>query len=120
MLGHRGRPELRWLENTLGIGEFRLLVKELKAYQAQPAAASPPKAAAASVSVGSIFRDMDKDGSGELDVAECKAALNELGLAADTEGAAAVLQRYDADGNGKLSLPEFRLLVKELKKFQAA
>jgi len=105
----------------LSLPEFRLLVKELRAFQQSQGTPAPPIAAAAGAgpSVGAVFRSHDKDNSGELDVLELRAALNDLGLSADTAGAADVLKRYDSNGDGRLSLQEFRPLVKELREFQS-
>ena len=111
----------------LTLPEFRVLAKELRAFQAaQEAAAAapptPPPAAApppaGSESVGGVFRRFDADGSGAIDQAELMQALNALGLQSDAAGTAAVMKKYDQDGNGTLSLPEFRMLVKELRAYQ--
>ena len=109
----------------LSIKEFRPLVKELKGYQqSQQAAGAPPPPpappAGTGETVGQIFKRMDKDGSGDLDLAEIREALNALGLQADTAAAAEVLTRYDTDRSGRLSLVEFRGLVKELKSYRAS
>lgn len=112
----------------LSLKEFRPLVKELKGFQqsqlaagGQPAGSPPlPPPAGTGETVGQIFRRMDKDGSGDLDIGEVREALGALGLQADGAAAAEILQRYDADRSGRLSLPEFRALAKELKNFQAS
>jgi hypothetical protein len=62
-----------------------------------------------------IFRKHDGDGSGDIDVRELRVALKSLGIATDSRGAAAKLQRFDASRDGALQLHEFRRLVEELR-----
>jgi Ca2+-binding EF-hand superfamily protein len=107
----------------LSLPEFSLLVTELRAFQQQSAAPptqqTPDSAAGAHETVGQVFRRFDTDGSGDIDVAGSKQALNALGLSAATAVAADVLAKYNTDGNGRLSLSEFRLLVKGLRRLRA-
>ena len=70
------------------------------------------------MSVGQVFHSFDKDGSGDIDVAELLPALNALGLETDSDETAMVMKKYDADNSGKLELAEFRVLAKELRAFQ--
>ena len=85
-------------KDPMSLPDFRPLVKALR---------NLPPAPAAAPSVGQVFRSYDKDGSGDLDVAEVKLALAELGLPAETAEAAAILAKYDEDGSGRLSLKEY-------------
>ena len=81
-----------------------------------PAAVQPvPPLVGASVKVSAkdiagVFRG-DEDDSGDIDVAELRIALNDLGVPVDTAAAADVLSQFDADQSGRLDLDEFRKLV---------
>ena len=52
--------------------------------------------------VRDAFSAFDTDRSGDIDASELRAALRQLGMQADGQQAAAVLQRYDSHGGGKL------------------
>ena len=63
--------------------------------------------------IESVFKAIDKDGSGDLDYEEFQVAMNRLGLGltpAQIEDCIAVLDR---DGDGEVSLSEFMVLVNE-------
>ena len=81
-------------DGRLSLNEFGPLVAELRSFQQRQggAASSSSKVATPSrgTSVDAVFRRHDKDNSGELDILELRAALNDLGLSADTAGAAEV------------------------------
>ena len=64
------------------------------------------------------FRRFDSDGSNGIDVAELRAALNALGLRADTAQAASLHFKYDRDRSGALQLSEFAAMVADLRAFQ--
>ena len=66
-----------------------------------------------------LFSRYDRDASGHMDVAELKEALNALGLQADSDGAARVLNRFDRDASGRLEFTEFKRLVVDLRAFLA-
>ena len=60
------------------------------------------------------FQKYDDNNSGQLDAAELRAALQDLGLRHNTAEAARVLREYDGGGDGLLSLAEFIRLVRTL------
>ena len=64
--------------------------------------------------VEKIFRQFDKDGSGDVDFSELKEALALLGYGDDRKAAAVLLRRYDSDGGG-LDLEEFTQLVSDME-----
>ena len=124
----------------LELPEFADLVAELKRFQSSAAggaaaAAAPPRAAAAIAPItclppGSsaaqdetrrVFALYDADASGDIDVAELRAALEALGLGqTTTDQASAIMARYDAGGSSRrLEFGEFSRLVNELRRFQA-
>ncbi|CAM9534671.1 unnamed protein product [Chrysoparadoxa australica] len=57
-----------------------------------------------------VFRTYDTNGSGDMNEAELKAALTDMGLNAEHESAV-ILQRYDTDGNGSIEEEEFVAFV---------
>ncbi|KOO34185.1 RNA helicase [Chrysochromulina tobinii] len=59
------------------------------------------------------FASFDADGNGRLDTVEIQQALSQLGMAASSSEAFAVLQRYDTDCSGGLEVAEFARLVHE-------
>lgn len=62
-----------------------------------------------------MFRKYDTDSSGDLDLAEVRIALLELGL--ETDGSAdanEIISKYDANGDGRIDAEEFKALFKEL------
>jgi len=66
-----------------------------------------------------IFRKLDKDGSGELDRQEIRAALKELGVDPDSRLARQQLRKYDEDNSGTLDIDEFTRYVKDVQESQA-
>ena len=64
--------------------------------------------------VQKIFKQFDKDGSGDVDFSELKEALALLGYGDDRKAAAVLLRRYDSDGGG-LDLEEFTQLVSDME-----
>ena len=64
--------------------------------------------------VEKIFRQFDKDGSGDVDFSELKEALALLGYGDDRKAAAVLLRRYDSDGGG-LGIEEFTQLVSDME-----
>ena len=64
-------------------------------------------------SIEGVFKVIDKDGSGDLDHAEFKLAMNRLGLGLTDEQIDQCIQVLDKDGDGEVSLKEFMVLVEE-------
>jgi len=64
--------------------------------------------------VQKIFKQFDKDGSGDVDFSELKEALALLGYGDDRKAAAVLLRRYDSDGGG-LGIEEFTQLVSDME-----
>jgi len=60
------------------------------------------------------FASLDADGNGRLDAVEIQQALSQLGMAASSSEAFAVLQKYDTDRSGGIELAEFARFVHEL------
>ena len=66
------------------------------------------------------FREFDRDGSGDIDASELRAALQRLGLGnVDSASAKAILSKYDGDSNNALDISEFDRLVKDLRSYQS-
>jgi Ca2+-binding EF-hand superfamily protein len=55
------------------------------------------------INVRKAFLKWDRDGSGQLDVAEFTDALNSLGFSLDLADAQRIFQRFDVDGDGKIA-----------------
>lgn len=123
---------------TLDLDEFRTLVSQLRRFKQErggdgftssTGGGRPGNPRVPSVhTVGSAdfweevtrtFRVHDADANNQIDVNECRAALDALGLAADAAQAAEVVRRYDSEGKGSLGIADFRKLVSELRAFQA-
>ena len=65
----------------------------------------PPEGSEGQRSLAAVFRQLDADGSGAIDLAEMKHALAALGLKkVDAEEA---LKGFDTDGDGVVSLHEW-------------
>ena len=62
-----------------------------------------------------MFRRMDADGSGTLDVKELRAAFVDLGFGADTPAVAQAIAQLEASGSSGLDVKEFKALVKAVK-----
>ena len=65
-----------------------------------------------------MFQKYDTNRSGDIDAAELRHALKDLGLKTDGVLSETVLRKYDTDHSGALELEEFAKLVKELRVFQ--
>ena len=63
------------------------------------------------------FCKYDKDGSGDIDVAELRPALRRMGLPSDTAAANSILRWYDADQSGRIELHEFAVLARDIAVF---
>ena len=101
---------------VMELDEFRKVVIELRAYQAEQAAKEPAKPAD---DVEVVFLKFDANRSGDIDLKELGNALRELGIDLETSQAQQVLSTFDADKSGALQLAEFRKVVKTLRDFQA-
>jgi len=67
-----------------------------------------------------IFKSIDTDNSGGLDVPELKACFEKAGVELTQSEALAMVSGADEDGNGTLDLWEFKkLLDQEVKRWQA-
>ena len=105
------------------VKQFKALIKGVKeqvaaGYTAPPAMLKSASSAAGlggtGETVGAVFRRMDKDGGGTLDLSELSAALTDIGLpmASSLEKAKIELASTSATG---LDLKRFKSLVKEIK-----
>ncbi len=114
-------------DHRLDFGEFSRLLAELREFQTRQGRplrslgggggggeADPM----AQVEARRVFVQYDRDGSGDIDVAELRAALYDLGLAAHSAQTAAIVAKYDTDSNQRLDFGEFARLVAELRQFQ--
>jgi len=63
--------------------------------------------------IKSVFKAIDKDGSGNLDHDEFRTAMERLGLGLTDEQLVQCIDVLDKDGDGEVSLEEFMALVKE-------
>ena len=61
----------------------------------------------------SAFSDFDRDGNGQISVAELRRALRALGEDVDPEGIEAMVRQADADGDGQVSYEEFARIMVE-------
>ena len=59
----------------------------------------------------STFYSFDADSSGEIDLAELKKALANLGLVASEGDVRTLFRKYDADGGGTIDFEEFQTLI---------
>jgi len=66
-----------------------------------------------------VFIAYDRDRSGDIDAAELRAALRDLGLDATSGQAAAIVAKYDNNRDARLDFVEFSQLLHELRQFQA-
>ena len=57
--------------------------------------------------VTKMFRDLDLDGSGDVDIAEFVGGMKKLGLELNDAQFSALHQDCDTDGDGNLTLKEF-------------
>ena len=67
----------------------------------------------------SVHRAFDRDGSGDMDRAELRNALQLLGVPVDGEQAARQLAQFDVDSSGRLDVAEFRSLAANLRRAAA-
>lgn len=68
-----------------------------------------------------VFNEVDKDHSGQIDLHELRAAMNQVALEANAPipsetNVTEVLQALDKDGNGTLDVDEFQVLITEVIK----
>lgn len=61
-----------------------------------------------------IFYSFDADSSGEIDLAELEAALDQLGYQLPSERVAALFAECDVDGGGSIDYDEFKMLLKRI------
>jgi len=62
-----------------------------------------------------IFRQMDQDGSGAIDVKELADAMRLVGVKCTANSAKKVLKVIDTDGSGEIELDEFLVFFKKVK-----
>jgi hypothetical protein len=62
--------------------------------------------------LGQLFRELDEDGSGELDIDEFTQALRRFGIAESDDCIAKMFKVIDADGGGTLDFDEFSAVAK--------
>jgi hypothetical protein len=67
-----------------------------------------------------IFKEMDQDGSGELDKHELSALLSSLGIEMDPKRLDDVMNTYDLDGSGKIELNEFLFFLQSKREESAS
>ena len=60
-----------------------------------------------------IFKELDADGSGEIDAEELQAGLGKLGLPSSDEYVSDIFTQYDMDGSGRIDEQEFRNYVRK-------
>ena len=70
--------------------------------------------------VARIFKLIDRDYSGDIDVGELHIGMHLLGLEGSTTEAKQLLARFDRDKSSKIELDEFRALVDDLRRFKAS
>ncbi|GFR44851.1 hypothetical protein Agub_g6194, partial [Astrephomene gubernaculifera] len=58
-----------------------------------------------------LFRSIDVDGSGAIDVSELQTAFELLGISKSTEEVTELLDGVDEDGSGELEFPEFKAVL---------
>ena len=63
-----------------------------------------------------LFAMMDRDGGGEIDIAEMGATLQWLGLSLSAEALASVIEVLDVDGGGTVDREEFFSRVREISR----
>lgn len=61
--------------------------------------------------VAMMFRTLDCDGSGDIDVSELASGLLMLGVQLRPDEVVAIQREFDADGNGGITLVEFKSAV---------
>ena len=61
----------------------------------------------------SIFYSFDADSSGEIDMKELKAALDNLGLVASKKDVKTLFLKYDKDKRGTINMKEFKQLISD-------
>ena len=61
--------------------------------------------------VGDLFREVDVDGSGELDIGEVRTLCKRLGQKLDNAGIARAFREMDADASGGVDLQVVRLVL---------
>jgi len=58
-----------------------------------------------------VFRDIDTDGSGTIDLKELKAAVEKFGLELSDEAIGSMMSEADSDENGSIDMDEFHGLM---------
>jgi len=79
--------------------------------ESQELFAAPPGPPGRYMSAGSVFRNIDTNGDGAIDIAELGSALRAMGRDGNSETVQALVRRVDADGNGVLDEAEFKHLI---------
>ena len=62
--------------------------------------------------ISQIFREIDTNGNGFIDLSELQAALTKAGKPVSMESAAEILQQVDENSDGQISLEEFKAVLK--------
>jgi len=62
--------------------------------------------------IGRIFKAMDDNGNGQLDVDDFRWGLYDYGITVSKEEAVKVLNHFDRDGNGTVDFNEFLRAIK--------
>ena len=74
----------------------------------------PPASGPAATDAETLFKKIDIDGNGQLDVAEVAAFLEPYGVGLDPQQVYELLDDADIDRSGGISMPEFRHLLHKL------
>jgi Ca2+-binding EF-hand superfamily protein len=83
-------------------------------------AEDPADVTSAVASVHDAFRAFDRDGSGSIDAAELKMALQHMGLALSAAEVESMMANADKDGDGEIDLEEFEGMMQATAEGAAA
>lgn len=114
--------EFRWLVKTLRTVERQQLERTASNLAASPAQGSAQQGSAQQMpTVGTVWRHASSDSPSDGMAADrLPAALNALGLRADTPEAAVLVRQVSSDANARLPLETFRQIVKTVKNASTA